>query len=246
MGWPRAVVFDLDGTLIDSGPDLARLLNKVLAEHGRSAVDPIRVRGFVGDGVAKLVERGFAATGSADIDTCRIATSRFLDCYEAEPAALTLPYPGVVATLTRLRDEGRRLAVCTNKAERVTHAVLRVLGLDGFFDAVIGGDTLAARKPDPAPLRAAIERLGVGPDEAIMVGDNEHDAATARAAGIPCVLVTYGYARAPLASLAAAATIDSFEDLGAALARLAAARRIDVDGRAPGTYTDGGTPGSGA
>jgi phosphoglycolate phosphatase len=224
MGWPRAVVFDLDGTLIDSGPDLARLLNKVLIECGRSEIDPIRVQGFIGDGVAKLVERGFAATGDAGSEQCRIATERFLALYEAEPAALTRPYSGVAETLDRLRREGRRLAVCTNKAERVTHAVLKALGIDEYFQAVIGGDTLAARKPDPAPLRAAIERLGLAHAEAVMIGDNEHDAATAEAAAVPFVLVAYGYARVPLASLTAAAIVERFDEIPAALARLAAAR----------------------
>lgn len=224
MGWPRAVVFDLDGTLIDSGPDLARLLNKVLTECGRSEIDPVRVRGFVGDGVARLVERGFAATGAAGPEQCRTATERFLALYEAEPAALTRPYAGVAETLDRLRREGRRLAICTNKAERVTHAVLKALGIDGFFQAVIGGDTLPVRKPDPAPLTTAIARLGLGREDAIMIGDNEHDAATAEAAGVPCVLVAYGYARVPLASLKTAATVERFDQIPAMLARLAAAR----------------------
>ena len=224
MGWPRAVVFDLDGTLIDSGQDLARLLNKVLTEYGRSEIEPARVRGFVGDGVGKLVERGFAATGEAAPEQCRIATERFLALYEAEPAALTRPYSGVVDTLERLSLGGIRLAICTNTAERVTHAVLKALGLDGFFAAVIGGDTLAVKKPDPAPLTAAIERLGLGRDDAIMVGDNEHDAATAKAAGVPCVLVAYGYARVPLASIEAAATVERFADLPAVFARIAARR----------------------
>ena len=221
MGWPRAVVFDLDGTLIDSGPDLARLLNMVLVEYGRSEIDAARVRGFVGDGIGKLVERGLDATGGASLDQRRIATDRFLALYEAEPAKLTRPYPGVVTTLRHLEADGRRLAICTNKADRVTHAVLRALDLERFFGAVIGGDTLATRKPDPAPLRAAIERLGAAPSEAIMIGDNEHDAATAEAAGIPCVLVAYGYARAPLGSLPAAATVERFEDLPGVLSRLA-------------------------
>jgi len=196
----------------------------VLTEHGRSTVDEARVRDFVGDGVAKLVERGFATTGDASPELCRAATRRFLDCYEAEPAMLTRPYRGVAETLARLKDEGRHLAICTNKADRVTHAVLKALGLDGFFGAVIGGDTLPVKKPDPAPLRAAIERLEVASAEAIMVGDNEHDAAAAAAAGMPCVLVAYGYARAPLASLPSAATIERFEDLVPVLGRLASAR----------------------
>ena len=105
MGWPRAAVFDLDGTLVDSGPDLARLLNEVLAEDRRPALPLAQVLGFVGDGVAKLVERGFGATGGAPADRCRTATARFLELYEAEPARLTEPYPGVVATLGRLRAE---------------------------------------------------------------------------------------------------------------------------------------------
>lgn len=224
MGWPRAVAFDLDGTLIDSGPDLARLLNKLLAECGRSEVDPARVRGFVGDGIGKLVERGLEATGGSSPDQRRIVTDRFLALYEAEPATLTRPYPGVAQTLARLKDDGVRLAICTNKAERVTHAVLRALGLDGFFGAVVGGDSLPVRKPDPAPLRAALERLGVDPAEAVMVGDSEHDAATAEAAGVPCVLVAYGYARKPLAALPAAATVERFEDLPGVFAQLAAGR----------------------
>ncbi len=225
MGWPRAVVFDLDGTLIDSGPDLARLLNIVLAEYGRSEVDLERVRGFVGDGIAKLVERGFEATGGSTETERRAATDRFLGVYEAEPALLTRPYPGVAATLQRLTDDGRSLAVCTNKAERVTHAVLHALGLDRFFGAVIGGDSLAVRKPDPAPLQAAIERVGADAGSSVMVGDNEHDAATAKAAGVCCVLVTYGYARAPLASLPAAAMTDRFDELPAVLDRLASQPR---------------------
>lgn len=225
MGWPRAVVFDLDGTLIDSGPDLARLLNIVLAEYGRSEVGLERVRGFVGDGIAKLVERGFEATGGSTETERRAATDRFLGLYEAEPALLTRPYPGVARTLQRLRDDGRRLAVCTNKAERVTHAVLRALELDRFFGAVVGGDSLAVRKPDPAPLRAAIEGVGGEAASSVMVGDNEHDAATAKAAGVSCVLVTYGYARAPLASLPAAALVDRFDELPGVLDRLAAQSR---------------------
>ncbi len=221
MGWPRGVVFDLDGTLIDSAPDLARLLNKVLGECGRSEIEPSRVRGFVGDGVAKLVERGFQATGSATKEECRTATQRFLTYYEAEPSALTRPYDGVVETLRILEGDGRRLGVCTNKAERVTHAVLKSLGIDRFFGAVIGGDTLPVRKPDPAPLNAAIERLGLAREEAVMVGDNEHDAATAAAAGVPFVLVSYGYARVPLSELHAAATVGRFEEIPDALKRIA-------------------------
>ena len=223
MGWPRAVVFDLDGTLIDSAPDVARSLNIVLTEHGRNTVGLEQVRGFIGDGAAKLLERGLAATGGGTAAEVRAATARFLEAYEAEPAGLTRPYPGVVATLERLLNQGIRLGICTNKAAGATRAVLAALALDQYFGAVIAGDTLPVRKPDPAPLRAALDRLGAGAGEAVMVGDNEHDAATAAAAGVPCILVTYGYARAPLASLPAAARIDRFEEVPGVLERLAGA-----------------------
>jgi phosphoglycolate phosphatase len=228
MGWPRAVVFDLDGTLIDSAPDLARSLNIVLTERNRSEVTLKQVHGFIGDGVAKLVERGLNATANggagADDETRRQAILRFLEIYEAAPAMLTRPYAGVVETLARLRSEGRLLAVCTNKPGIATAAVLSALGLDGFFGAVVGGDTLPVRKPDPAPLRFALEQLGVTAGDALMVGDNEHDAATAAAAGLPCLLVSYGYAREPLASLRSEGILDRFDEIPARLAALAAAR----------------------
>jgi phosphoglycolate phosphatase len=222
MGWPRAVVFDLDGTLIDSVPDVARSLNVVLTEHGRNAIGLDQVRGFIGDGAANLVGRGLAATGgTVSPERLRAATARFLEVYEAEPATMTRIYPGVLATLDRLRAQGRRLGICTNKAGGATAAVLAALALDHFFGAVIGGDTLAVKKPDPGPLRAALERLGVGPDEAAMVGDNEHDVATAAALGVPCILVSYGYARVPLEQIPATARIDRFDQVPAALERLA-------------------------
>lgn len=225
MGWPRAVVFDLDGTLIDSAPDLARALNLVLAERDRPQVTLQQVHGFIGDGVAKLVERGLNATGGADGETRKRAVLRFLEIYEAAPAMLTRPYDGVVETLALLREEGRLLAVCTNKPGIATAGVLSALGLDGFFGAVVGGDTLPVRKPDPAPLRFALEQLGAAPSDALMIGDNEHDAATAAAAGLPCLLVSYGYAREPLASLRSEGILDRFDEIPARLARLAEARR---------------------
>jgi phosphoglycolate phosphatase len=226
MTWPRAVVFDLDGTLIDSVPDLARSLNLVLAELGRKRVPLDRVRGFIGDGGSKLVERGLAATGGSTPELLGPAFARFLEIYESAPATMTRPYPGVLATLRQLRQNGMRLGICTNKPHVATLAVLSALGLDGFFGAVVGGDTLPRRKPDPAPLHHALDRLEVAADHAVMVGDNEHDAAAAAAAGVPCILVSYGYARVPLDEIRASARIDRFDEVPAALARLAPARAI--------------------
>lgn len=224
MTWPRAVVFDLDGTLIDSAPDLARSLNIVLTERGRAEVSLDRVKGFIGDGGAKLVERGLAATGGASKEEVGSAFRRFLEVYEAEPAVLTRPYPGVEETLALLQAAGTPLAICTNKPRVATHAVLAALSLDRYFGAVVGGDSLPVRKPDPAPLRAALRGIGAEAGSAVMVGDNEHDSATATAAGVPCVLVSYGYARMPLASIPAVATAERFGDLPGIFARLAAAR----------------------
>ena len=161
MGWPRAVVFDLDGTLIDSGPDLARLLNIVLGEYGRSEVGLDRVRGFVGDGIAKLVERGLEATGGSTETQRRSATDRFLAIYEAEPALLTRPYPGVPATLKQLKEEGRLLGDDRRQRARRRHGecggcLLRV----GDVRLRAGAARLASDRGPGRSVRRAARGLG--------------------------------------------------------------------------------------
>jgi phosphoglycolate phosphatase len=215
----KALVFDLDGTLVDSLDDLAAALAAMLGEIGAPALPRDKVRGMIGDGTRALVARALAASNlPATLLDERHA--RFLALYEAAPAALSLPYPGVVETLHAFREEGRRLAVCTNKPQRATLAVLRGTGLDGFFATVVGGDVLAAKKPDPAHLLAALAGIGATPRDAIMVGDNEHDVALAKAAGVPVILVRYGYHRVPLATLAADIQIDAFAALPPAVAQI--------------------------
>jgi phosphoglycolate phosphatase len=215
----KALVFDLDGTLVDSLDDLAAALAAMLGEIGAPALPRDKVRGMIGDGTRALVARALAASNlPATLLDERHA--RFLALYEAAPAALSLPYPGVVETLHAFREEGRRLAVCTNKPQRATLAVLRGTGLDGFFATVVGGDVLAAKKPDPAHLLAALAGIGATPRDAIMVGDNEHDVAMAKAAGVPVILVRYGYHRVPLARLAADIQIDAFAALPPAVAQI--------------------------
>jgi phosphoglycolate phosphatase len=215
----KALVFDLDGTLVDSLDDLAAALAAMLGEIGAPALPRDKVRGMIGDGTRALVARALAASNlPATLLDERHA--RFLALYEAAPAALSLPYPGVVETLRAFREEGRRLAVCTNKPQRATLAVLRGTGLDGFFATVVGGDVLAAKKPDPAHLLAALAGIGATPRDAIMVGDNEHDFAMAKAAGVPVILVRYGYHRVPLATLAADIQIDAFAALPPAVAQI--------------------------
>ena len=213
-----ALVFDLDGTLVDSVPDLRAALNTVLRELGRRELAAGEVRGMIGDGVPALVRRGLAATGEAV--GFAAAHARFVELYEADPTTLSQLYPGVAETLAGLRDGGARLAVCTNKPQAATIGVLEGLGIAGYFTAVLGGDVLPVKKPDPGHLLAAVKRLGGTPGEAAMIGDNENDYEAARGAGIPVLLMRYGYLRAPAESLAPDAWLDRFADIPEALARL--------------------------
>jgi phosphoglycolate phosphatase len=217
----RFVVFDLDGTLIDSAPDLRAAANTVLAEAGRPPLDLATIRRFVGDGVRKLIERAFAATGPALSDAALDrATARYTALYEAATSVLTRPYDGVIETLRRLRAADLKLAVCTNKPAAAAGIVLAELGLAPLFDGVSGGDSVARRKPDPAHVLDALGRIGGTVGAAAMVGDNEHDIAAAKAAGLRTIAVTYGYARVPYPELGADRLIDRFSELEAALATL--------------------------
>ncbi len=208
------VVFDLDGTLADSAPDLRAAANRRLAQAGRRPIGPEEARRFVGDGVAAFVERAFAATGPAlGPDALADAARAFLADYEENAAVLTRPYPGAAEALERLAAAGRRLAVCTNKPQAAAERLLAELGLARFFEAVAGGDRYPVRKPDPGHLLGLLAEMGGAPGAAAMVGDSGIDAETARAAGVPFVLVSWGYARTPLADLPADRRIDRFADL---------------------------------
>jgi phosphoglycolate phosphatase len=213
------LVFDLDGTLIDSAPDLRAALNEMLRERGRAPQPLAQVRQMIGDGAAALVARALAASG-ADPAAAADALPRFLQLYEADAVRLTRPYPGVSETLAALRRRGYRTAICTNKPQHATHTVLEGLGLSALFDGIAGGDRFAVKKPDPGHLLGLIGALGGAPDRAAMIGDGENDAAAAHGAGVPLVLMRYGYARGDPASLAADALLDRFDDLPAALDRL--------------------------
>ncbi|HYC02498.1 MAG TPA: phosphoglycolate phosphatase [Azospirillaceae bacterium] len=216
-----ALLFDFDGTLIDSAPEIGAALNALLAERGLPAVSDAQVRSFVGDGALRLVERGLGAGGiTPPPDDLKAATARYLAIYETIPPDPHCIYPGVPETLAALRDAGHQLALCTNKPERASRMVLEALGLERFFEVVAGGDSAPVRKPDPGHLLWALERLGLRADEAAMVGDNGNDVASAKGAGMPVVCVTYGYPRMAVADLGADALIDRFEQLPAALARL--------------------------
>ena len=213
-----ALIFDLDGTLVDSVPDLQSALNEMLRERGRRELRADEVRGMIGDGSRALVERALTVTGAvAEFDA---AHRRFLQIYEAAPTRLSRLYPGVEETLRALRSSGSRLAICTNKPQTGTLGVLAGFGIAACFEAVLGGDAVDFKKPDPRHLLAAVEQLGAMAGEAVMIGDNENDYAAARAANIPVILMRYGYLRVPPQTLAPEAWLEQFTDLPAALEQL--------------------------
>jgi len=216
------LAFDFDGTLIDSAPEIGSALNEFLAERRLPAVTDAQVRAFIGDGAPRLVERALRAGGvEPDPGLLRDATARYLAIYETVPPDPHCIYPGVPETLAALRAAGHRLGLCTNKPAQASRIVLAALGLDGFFEAVAGGDSAPVRKPDPGHLLWLLERLGATPAGSAMVGDNANDVAAARGAGVPVVAVSYGYPRMAPADLGADLLIDRFADLPAALERLA-------------------------
>jgi phosphoglycolate phosphatase len=212
------LIFDLDGTLVDSAPDLRTALNEMLRERGRPPLSPAEVRRMIGDGATALVARALAASGAAAAD--RAALPRFLELYQANATRLTRPYPGVPETLAALRRAGYGTAICTNKPQRATLAVLQGLDLAALFDAVAGGDRFVVRKPDPGHIFGLIGELGGQNGRAALIGDSEIDAAAAHAAALPLVLMRYGYARGDPEALAADALLDHFSDLPEALGRL--------------------------
>jgi phosphoglycolate phosphatase len=215
FGQLDAVIFDLDGTLVDTAPDLGSALNRLLAEHGRESIGADGIRRMIGDGAAKLVERGFLATGGLPTPLPSLV-DRFLAFYEPAVAETSRPFPGVVATLERLGGAGLRLGVCTNKPDAATHRLLDALGLTRHFAAVSGGD-VPARKPDARHLLGVVERLGATPARALMVGDSSNDVTAARNAGIAVIVVSFGYTATPAAALGADAVIDDFAELAALL-----------------------------
>lgn len=191
----RAVLFDLDGTLLDTAPDLAAAANAMLDELGLPARDPAVVATYIGKGIPRLVERTLvgALEGAADPDLLGRALPIYERHYERESGRRSVAFPGVLEGLRALDEAGFPLAVITNKAERFTADLLLRTGLEPYFDVVVCGDTVARRKPAPDPVLAACARLRVAPSEALMIGDSTNDVEAARAAGCPIWCVPYGY-----------------------------------------------------
>lgn len=191
----KAVTIDLDGTLLDTIPDLAAAANMMLKELGRPTLDATRIRTFVGKGIPRLVERTLAGAidGTADPELFKRALPIYERCYAGVNGNHTTIYPGVMEGLDELRARGFPLACITNKSERFTLPLLDRMNLSAYFSEVVAGDTLPKKKPDPLPLLHACTKFSIAPRDMLMIGDSLNDAQAARAAGCPVFCVTYGY-----------------------------------------------------
>ena len=186
----RCAVFDLDGTLVDSAPDLHAALDRLMAVKRLPGFARAEVVAMIGDGVRVLLERAYAARGIA-LDEADL--QHFMTDYEANAAVLTRAFDGIPELLGGLRDAGWRLAVCTNKPEGAARVLLSGLGLDGHFSALGGGDSFPMRKPDPGHLRATLAAAGAVPEDAVMIGDHRNDIEAARGAGVRAIFAGWGY-----------------------------------------------------
>ncbi|WP_346897944.1 phosphoglycolate phosphatase [uncultured Roseibium sp.] len=217
------LVFDLDGTLVSSMEDLAATLNVVLTAAGHEAVPPENFRSIVGHGAKYMLQRGLETNGVAwDEDMIEPLFRQFLEIYEKNLAVHTRPFPGVIDALEQFRAEGWRLAVCTNKMERLTLPLLDQLDMTRHFDAIVGGDTFKLAKPQAEPVLGAIERAGGQKTGSVMIGDSATDINAARAAGIPVVAVDFGYTQIPVTELGPDRVISHFNELHEAIAELKA------------------------
>ena len=217
------IVFDLDGTLIETAPDLVGTLNVLLTREGIAPLPLAQARDMIGQGAKALIARGFAAAGAplSDSDLARLFDD-FIVHYLAHIADESRPFPGLLTALDALAAEGAILSVCTNKRTDLSLALLDALGMTHRFAAVVGGEAVAAQKPAADHLIAAVERAGGDLSRAVMIGDSASDAGAARAAGVPLVLVSFGYTDIPAADLGADVLIDHFDDLIDACRRLLA------------------------
>ena len=219
--WPRAVIFDLDGTLVDSAPDIREAVNAGFGPLGIPPFPLATVKELIGGGAAVAVLRAAQRLGVtlAEADEAAVL-DRFMITYARVSAEGRGLYPGAHEVLAQLKAEGRGLALCTNKAEAITRITLKALGIDGYFGAVVAARDDLPKKPDPAMLLAALAPLGVSPADAVMIGDSHADIDGARAAGMRSIAVSYGYSQTPAAKLGASMVVDSLAEIPAALAAL--------------------------
>lgn len=215
------IVFDLDGTLVDTAPDLVGALNFVLQREGLPLVPVASARTMIGAGARKLIERGLELEGRmmsvADIDRL---TADFIAYYREHIADASLPFEGLHAALDTLEDQGFKFAVCTNKLEDLSRLLLAKLEMTGRFEAICGADTFGVAKPDPTILRQTVAQAGGDISRAIMVGDSGPDVGVARRAGVPVIGVTFGYTETPIAELKPDIVIGHMRELPGAVGSL--------------------------
>ena len=216
----RILLFDLDGTLIDSIQGTQLALNRLLSSHGFRHVTRQAVQTYIGNGPTVLVDRALHAASPESSWDLAEETRGFLSHYARTAEAGSVLFDGVRETLQEFKDAGHLMALCTNKPQKPTLNVIRSLGIDTLFDVVVGGDFLPVCKPDPEHLHYALRTIATEDHSALMIGDSAADIRAARAAGIPSVVVTYGYAQQSLASLGADHAIDTFPELKAIVAKL--------------------------
>ena len=219
---PATLVFDLDGTLIDTAPDLIDTLNVVFEREGLAPVPYDEARSLIGGGAKAMIIRGLAADDQP-VSPGRVQKllADFIEHYSAHIAERSRPFPGVEQVLDQLAREKHRLAVCTNKLERLSVKLLETLGLARYFAVICGQDTFAVQKPDPTMLRKTIAAAGGQTSNAIMIGDSETDIRTARAAGVPIIAVDFGYTVRPIAEFGPDRILSRFTDLPEVIAELA-------------------------
>jgi len=211
---PICILFDLDGTLIDTAPGLAATMNTLLARHGRPGLDPQQLRPFISHGAKAIISHAMAATGTAAApERIDAMFAEFLDHYRANMAAVSQPYPGVAACLEVLGQRGYRLGICTNRFEASARELIAALGLSDHFGAITGQDTFGIGKPDPKPVLNTLAELGGAPGRGVFVGDSEIDVAAARASGLPAIVTSFGYGAMPAAEMEADAVIGHFDEL---------------------------------
>ncbi len=216
---PPALIFDLDGTLVDTAPDLLGATNAVLAAQGRGPIDPASLRHMVGFGAGSLITQAFAATGPAVTpEALPGLVAIFIAYYRDHIADFSRPFAGVEATLKTLKTDGARLGVLTNKPAELTGPLLDRLGMTDLFAAIYGAGRMTYTKPDPRIFHDVVRDCGGGP--AVMIGDSITDLATAQAAGAPCILMSYGYTPVPARELGADRVLDDFAQLPEALKKL--------------------------
>ena len=208
-----AIIFDLDGTLIDSAPDLGNALNKTLKEINRPTLDPKLIRNLVGDGALALIEKGLNYSGGIKNNNTEALRKRFLEIYDEILLKNTKFFPGSLSALNQLNDMGFSLGICSNKPEKPAKKIIKGLKATHLFQCITGGDTYEFRKPHPEHLIRTITAAGRKKNFAIMVGDSQNDIVCAKSVGIPSIAVSFGYSKIPINKLNSDIVLHNYKDL---------------------------------